>query len=135
MPLSMRKIWGSIPRPVKSDTVLPTARHRCEVSSDLCCPGAKMRGRTPPLATMLRYCSEFNETSTGTVKICFDLLKKLGAAIATAQTPYLRKLLLTNCFTAAASMTKMQFKQSTLEKLDYRYCCISHRNEGFARLN
>ena len=38
-----------------------------------------------------------------------------GAAIATAYTPYLRKLLLTNCFTKA-SMTKMQFKQNTSAK-------------------
>ena len=53
----------------------------------------------------------------------------------TAETPCLRKLLFTNCFTAAASMTKMQFKQNTSEKLDYQYCCILHRNESFARLN
>ena len=32
------KVWGSIPAPVKSDTMLPTARHRCYVSSELCCP-------------------------------------------------------------------------------------------------
>ena len=34
---------GSIPGPVISDTVSPTARHRCDVSSELCCPGAKPR--------------------------------------------------------------------------------------------
>ena len=28
-----RKIWGSNLVPVKSDTVLPTARHRCNISS------------------------------------------------------------------------------------------------------
>ena len=72
------------------------------------------------------------------MKIYFNFLeKKLCAAIATAETPCLRKLLLTNYFTVA-SMTKMQFKQNTSEKLDYRYCCISHlthRNESFSRLN
>ena len=35
--LSMRKLWGSIPGPVKSTQCL----HRCDVSSELCCPGAK----------------------------------------------------------------------------------------------
>ena len=34
--LSLREIWGSIPGPVKSDIM---ARHRCNVSSELCCPG------------------------------------------------------------------------------------------------
>ena len=29
-----RKIWGSNLGPVKSDTVLPTARHRCDISSN-----------------------------------------------------------------------------------------------------
>ena len=28
---------------VKSDPVSPTARHRCDVSSELCCPGAKLQ--------------------------------------------------------------------------------------------
>ena len=32
---------GSIPWPFKWDTVSPTARHRCDVSLKLCCPGAK----------------------------------------------------------------------------------------------
>ena len=47
--LSMREIWGSIPGPIKSDAVSPTARHRCDVSSELCYPGAN-----PPLVTRLR---------------------------------------------------------------------------------
>ena len=35
-------VWGSIPGPVKSDAVSPTARHRWDASSsELCCPGAK----------------------------------------------------------------------------------------------
>ena len=28
-----REVWGSNLGPVKSDTVLPTARHRCDISS------------------------------------------------------------------------------------------------------
>ena len=45
------KSLGSILRPVKSDTVLPTTRHRCDVSSELCCPVAKPRRWAPPLVT------------------------------------------------------------------------------------
>ena len=30
--VSVRKVLSSIPGPVKSDTVSPTARHRCDVS-------------------------------------------------------------------------------------------------------
>ena len=40
---SARKVWGSIPGSVKSDVVSPSARHRCDVSSELCCPGVKPR--------------------------------------------------------------------------------------------
>ena len=36
-----REILGSIPGPVKSDTVSPIARYRCVFSSELCCPGAE----------------------------------------------------------------------------------------------
>ena len=39
--LSVREVWGSIPGSVKSDTVSPTVRHRCDVSWELCCTGAK----------------------------------------------------------------------------------------------
>ena len=41
--LSVRGVTDSIPRLVKSDTVSPTARHRYDVSSELCCSGAKLR--------------------------------------------------------------------------------------------
>ena len=59
------------------------------------------------------------------MKIWFNFLKQfLYAAIVTADTPHLRKLLLIKCF-EAASMTKIQFKQNTSEKLDYQYCCIA----------
>ena len=40
----------SIPGPVKSYTESATARHRCDVSSELCSPGAKP-GWVPPLVT------------------------------------------------------------------------------------
>ena len=33
------------------DTVSPAARHRCEVSLELCCPGAKPWRLAPPLVT------------------------------------------------------------------------------------
>ena len=34
---------GSIPVPFKSNTLSPAAHHRCDVSSELCCPGVKPR--------------------------------------------------------------------------------------------
>ena len=40
----------SISGPVKSDKVLPTARHRCDVSSELCYPHAKLPRSVPILA-------------------------------------------------------------------------------------
>ena len=39
--VSVGEVWGSIPGPVKSNTVPQTARHRCDVPSKLCCPVAK----------------------------------------------------------------------------------------------
>ena len=38
--LSVREALGSITGLVKSDTVSPTARLHCDVSSELCCSGA-----------------------------------------------------------------------------------------------
>ena len=49
--LSVQKVCCSNPGSVKSDTVSPTARHRCDVSSELCCIGAMPRTRVPPLVT------------------------------------------------------------------------------------
>ena len=40
--LSVRKVRGLNPAPVESDTVSPTDRQRCDVSSELCCSGAKL---------------------------------------------------------------------------------------------
>ena len=39
---------SSIPGSVKSKTLLPRARHRYDVSSELCCPGTKPRRWIPP---------------------------------------------------------------------------------------
>ena len=44
---SRQEVLGSIPRTVKSDAASPIACHRCDVSSQMCCPGAKMRKRAP----------------------------------------------------------------------------------------
>ena len=41
--LSVRQLSSSISDLVKSDTVSPTAHHRCDVSVELCCSGAKPR--------------------------------------------------------------------------------------------
>ena len=49
--LSVHEVWGSFPGADKSDTVLPTAWHRCGVSSKLRCPGAKPRRWASPLVT------------------------------------------------------------------------------------
>ena len=40
-------VWGSLPRPVKSDTVSKTARHRCDVFSE-CVAQALSRGDARP---------------------------------------------------------------------------------------
>ena len=41
--LPVRDVRGSIRGSVKSNTESPKALHRCDVSSDLCCPGAKLQ--------------------------------------------------------------------------------------------
>ena len=45
---------GSIPELVKTDTVLSTARHSCDVSSELCCSGDTLERWVPALATLRR---------------------------------------------------------------------------------
>ena len=58
-----REVWGSNLGPVKSDTVLPTARHRCDISSN----GAVLPGRNDaemgPANSLhaSAYHSEYNE--------------------------------------------------------------------------
>ena len=49
--VSAREVLSLIPGPVKSNTMSPTARHRCDVSSELCCSVAKPRRWIPPLVT------------------------------------------------------------------------------------
>ena len=58
-----REVWGSILGPAKSDTVLPTARHGCDISSK----GAVLHGRNDaemgPANSLhaSAYYSEYNE--------------------------------------------------------------------------
>ena len=49
--LSVWEVWSLIPRTVISEVVLPTARHRCDVSSELCSSGTKPGRWAPPLVT------------------------------------------------------------------------------------
>ena len=49
--LSKQEVWYSIPGPVEFGTVSSMTRHRCDVSSELCCPGAKLLVRAPSLVT------------------------------------------------------------------------------------
>ena len=48
---NVQKALSSIPEPVNSNAMLATTHHRCAVSSELCCPGAKPRRWIPPLVT------------------------------------------------------------------------------------
>ena len=45
------EVLGALPGTVKLDSESPTASHRCNVSSELCCPDAKLRRWAPPLVT------------------------------------------------------------------------------------
>ena len=49
--LLVQEVCGSIPGPISSDTVSPTAHHHCDVSSELCCLGFRPQRWTPPLVT------------------------------------------------------------------------------------
>ena len=64
MRISVLKDSGSLTGQVKSVTVSPTARHRRVVFWELCCPGAKPRGWTPPLvrntASIIKTCCFFD---------------------------------------------------------------------------
>ena len=57
------EVWGLIPGPIKSDTVSPTARNRCDVSLELlCCPEARPLRWVPPLVTRFGvWCREYDE--------------------------------------------------------------------------
>ena len=58
--LLAREVLGSIPRLVNSGTVLPTARYRCDVTSELCYPDPEPRSLNPVTRCMLRY-NEYRE--------------------------------------------------------------------------
>ena len=58
--LLVREVLGSNIGLVKWDTVSPTGRWRCDVSSELCCPLAKPRRRDSPPVTLSSY-REYNE--------------------------------------------------------------------------
>ena len=47
--LSVREVWGSISELDKVNTVSPTARHRCDLFSELCCTGADLWRRISSL--------------------------------------------------------------------------------------
>ena len=65
--LSVREVWGSIHIAIgagglrfdflagRIGTVSPTAHYRCDVSSDLRCPGAKLRRWAATCYTLRRY--------------------------------------------------------------------------------
>ena len=123
MSLSMRKIWVNSQAGRIGRTIANGSPPQQRIFGAALPRRYKPRGRAPPLVTALWYYSESNETSI--MKLGFNFIKKcLCAAIVTADTPYLRKLLLYKCFTVA-SLTKMQFKQNASEKFDFRYCCIA----------
>ena len=44
---SVREVCRSIPGTINLDAMSPTACHRCDISSVLCCPGAKSREMGP----------------------------------------------------------------------------------------
>ena len=48
----MQEVLGWITGPVKLNTVSPTARHRRNVSWELCCPGAESRWVSATLKVM-----------------------------------------------------------------------------------
>ena len=66
----MREVWGSNP---ESDAASPKARHRCDVSSKLCCPGAKPR-RWAPFPHSLRASFSRYTASAGIMKIYINSL-------------------------------------------------------------
>ena len=59
--LTVREVWVSVTRQVKSNTVLPTAGTRGDISLELYCPGAKPQKWIPPsLHAPVQHC-EYNE--------------------------------------------------------------------------
>ena len=58
-----REVWDSNLGPIKSDTVLPTARHRCDIfSKEAVFPGRNDAEKGPANSLhALAYYSEYNE--------------------------------------------------------------------------
>ena len=58
-----REVWGSNLGPVKSDTVLPTARHRCDISSNEAVLPGRNDAEMGPANSLhaSAYYSEYNE--------------------------------------------------------------------------
>ena len=58
-----REVWGSNLGPVKSDTMLPTARHRCDISSKEAVLPRRNDAETGPANSLhaSAYYSEYNE--------------------------------------------------------------------------
>ena len=59
----------------------------------------------------------------------------LHATIVPADTPHSRKLLLTNCFTAASMTKKYAVQAERIRKVGLTAVVASLRNKGFSRLN
>ena len=73
--LSVREVWGSIPGPVKLDVMSPAARYRSDVSSEMCCPGAKPRRWTLPLVARFGVYREYNITLGRNTDFLFTVLR------------------------------------------------------------
>ena len=69
---------GSIPSPVKPDTVSPTARHCCDISQELCCTGTK-----PWRRSATRYSLHRNTVSILEIYFCPILFSLRSSAIET----------------------------------------------------
>ena len=70
---------GSIPAGLSNRTLSPTAHHRCEVSSEVCCPELSHGGALdPPLVARLGKYREYDEDLIFFLNACnmfFSLLK------------------------------------------------------------
>ena len=69
--LLVREVLCSFPWPVKPDTLSPTTRYRCDVSSELRYPGIKPRRSTSPIVTrfgVMWRLGEYNKDLISLVK-------------------------------------------------------------------
>ena len=108
--LLVREVLGSILGLVKLDTVSPSARHRCDVSSELCRPGANPRRLIPPLVTRfgaiprvfcdVMHISVFNLSFYLIVYLsagCQSRIRKMNRVQPTLKTYHLALNLTTTC--------------------------------------